>query len=353
MKKIGFAGDVALSGIIKDFDEQMIFANLNLDSLSKDTVFVVNLEAPAIMATTRPVKTKGVLLNTTPGILKTFLDQNSIACVSLANNHIFDYGIEGVRTTISILEQCGIPFSGAGYLKTHLEPAWFRFENEDIAMLSYVHSATNPFLGENLYLNLYSSDEISDKIKELKSLTNNIIVSVHWGTDYSNYPESWQVADARRFIECGASMVVGHHAHTIQPFEKYKNGFIFYNLGSLIFGDFFLEGRLRALRINTKRSFIPIFGNSFDNPSFVTTRELRGNKLIVTKRDIKGWSSRKNKILSLKQKSLIVSSLVRFNEKIMMRILDIIYGYYRNPAKEIFRKGNMERLKKLFKKAAV
>jgi poly-gamma-glutamate capsule biosynthesis protein CapA/YwtB (metallophosphatase superfamily) len=350
LKRIGFTGDIALSGIIRDFTKPQIERQLNLNSFSQGSSFIINLESPAVENYENPAKSKGVLLYTKPEVLKWFLQNNSIACVSLANNHILDYGIEGLTSTISVLESTGVPFTGAGFLKSHTDPVFFNHGNERYAVISYVHLKTNPHVEAGLFLNIYDQADIINKINSVKGIADCIIVSLHWGKDYSNYPEKWQVTDARKFIDNGATIIAGHHSHTIQPFERYKNGYIFYNLGSLIFGDFILDGRLRALRISTKESFIPFFEGLSKEPLFITTRELKGNTLTVDNRNVLKWSERKMRIFNLRKSSVILDRAIVLKENFLDRITDIYTGYYRNPFKEIFRSGNIARIKKLIKK---
>ena len=63
-----------------------------------------------------------------------------------------------------------------------------------------------------------------------------IIVSFHWGSEKSNYPDETQKALAHIAIDCGADLVVGHHPHVLQGIEQYKGKNIVYSLGNFCFG---------------------------------------------------------------------------------------------------------------------
>ena len=66
-------------------------------------------------------------------------------------------------------------------------------------------------------------------------MSHHVIASFHWGDEYSLVPAERQVALARAAVDAGASVVLGHHPHVLQPVEVYRNGVIFYSLGNLVF----------------------------------------------------------------------------------------------------------------------
>jgi poly-gamma-glutamate synthesis protein (capsule biosynthesis protein) len=64
---------------------------------------------------------------------------------------------------------------------------------------------------------------------------NVIIINIHWGFEYREFPTSAQRTLAHNLIDAGATIIAGHHSHTVQPIEFYKDGVIIYSLGNLIF----------------------------------------------------------------------------------------------------------------------
>jgi hypothetical protein len=335
VKKLAFTGDIALSGIISNFSEAEIAEKITISKFTDGGRVVINLEAPVAEAGAIPHKRKGVVLRSSRNALESFLRQNRIAAVTLANNHALDYGIEGIKETIRILDSFNIPHTGAGYRKEHLDPAIFRVEDTVYALLGYVHPDTNPFLEEGLSLNVYERERIIDSVRQSALLADRVIVSLHWGRDYSKFPLPWQTEDARTFIDAGADLVIGHHPHVIQPFEIYRGSYIFYSLGSTVFGDFYLRNRLRALPVKTKRSFVPLFTDLKEEPFLVPLRELKGNKLVAESRDIKRWSGKIMKWMRLKYRCRILSFIIDFKEKWIDKIRDVFTGYYRNPFKDL------------------
>ncbi|HPR13492.1 MAG TPA: CapA family protein [Bacteroidales bacterium] len=335
MKKLAFTGDIALSGIISNFSEAELREKTGLGRAIPGGFSVINLEAPAADEGAMPQKKKGVILRCSPETLCEFLKHNPVAAVSMANNHSLDFGHQGIRGTIRILDSFNIPHTGAGYMKEHLEPAIFRLNDLRYALLGYVHPAANPCCDGNLFLNIYKRDEVITAIKNALALADRVVVSLHWGKDYSFYPLPWQTDDAHAFIDAGADLVIGHHPHVIQPFEIYRGRYIFYSLGSTVFGDFYLRNRLRALPLKTKKSFVPIFTDLRAEPALVALRELKGNRLVVESRDIKRWAARMMKWMRMKNRCRALSFIIDFKEKWIDKAWDVFTGYYRNPFKDL------------------
>ncbi len=73
---------------------------------------------------------------------------------------------------------------------------------------------------------------------------HHVLVSVHWGVEFSNLPSPEQVRQARRMIDAGARAVLGHHAHVVQGVESYLGGVIVYNLGNAVTTDLEIDGRI-------------------------------------------------------------------------------------------------------------
>lgn len=187
-------------------------------------------------------KNKGAHLYTNPNKIE-ILKKNNFNLVSLANNHINDFGSEGFEDTIKLFKDNNIDYLGAGLNKESAH-RWIikAINNIKIGFLAYTTSelwvastiATKTKAGTNsLYLPRVKRD-----IKELKEQCNHIIVSLHWGHEYFHYPSPKQIRQARKIIDYGADIIIGHHAHVLQGVEFYKNKPIFYNLGNFFFPEF-------------------------------------------------------------------------------------------------------------------
>ncbi len=347
MTKLALTGDIALSGIISGFSEAELRERINLGGATGGEAFIINLEAPVAYEGLKSGKSRGVKLHANPQTLDMFMKFNPVTAVTLANNHSLDYGYEGVQGTIGILDANNIPHTGAGFLQKHLEPAVFTINGVVHALLGYVHPDTNPYTEGGLFINYYDRSSIVAAIEAARAVAGRVIVSLHWGRDYSAYPMRWQIEDAHAFIDAGADLVAGHHPHVAQPYEKYQGKYIFYSLGSTVFGDFLLRGRLRALPLKTKRGYVPLFTDLHKDPSFSATRELKGNFLIGEKFDIERWSARIMRRTHFRYRYRAADYILDFKEAVNDRLYDVLFGYYRNPARDIFSAGAIRNAMKI------
>lgn len=184
------------------------------------------------------------------------LKKIKIDIVSLANNHAYDNLYDGFEKTINFLNNSSIEYLGA-YKKEYEGDRYLirRIKNKKIAILNYVHELTNPSLPEDveLLLNIYEKNNILETIKKLNNKFDLTVLILHWGMDNSYFPEPWQRKDAQDFIKAGVDLIVGHHSHTIQGYEKIENKYIFYSLGNFCFAPFIWDGEIYD--IDHKRHF--------------------------------------------------------------------------------------------------
>jgi poly-gamma-glutamate capsule biosynthesis protein CapA/YwtB (metallophosphatase superfamily) len=160
--------------------------------------------------------------------------------VTLANNHIMDFGWVGLQETMENLASEKILHVGAGEnLAAARRPALVECKGKKIAFLAY--SLTQPlefFAAESRagtapgYARIFRED-----IRQAKSTADYVVVSFHWGTELAAFPKSYQVDAARRAIDSGADVVIGHHPHVLQGIERYRRGLILYSLGNFAFGS--------------------------------------------------------------------------------------------------------------------
>ena len=168
------------------------------------------------------------------------LKRAGFSVLTLANNHIMDFGEPALLETIHNLDSNGILYTGAGIsLPAARQKIIVHVKGAKVAFLAYSvtlpveffaaadHPGTAP--GYPLY---YKED-----IAQAKAAADYVIVSFHWGLEGASTPHLSQVATAHSAIDAGADVVLGHHPHVLQGIERYKKGIIFYSLGNFAFGS--------------------------------------------------------------------------------------------------------------------
>lgn len=220
--KLNFIGDVYINRGMK------IAEGTDLSNL------ILNLEAP-LTNSGIPAKGKVNLYMDEDHFFNTFKDFN-ISAVNLSNNHIMDYGEDAFNYTLQILRKRNIPFFGAGKESENFNNPFII--NNDTALFGYSCESTNGVFGSNERSGAayFSVDKVIGDIENYKNKFN-IIVSIHWGQEYFSFPKPEDVKKARRLIEEGVDLIIGHHTHKIQSKEIYKNKHIYYSLGNGIFND--------------------------------------------------------------------------------------------------------------------
>lgn len=220
----------------KDFE----FKDLRAILAGHELVFL-NLEAPVgVNGTPHHIQDPHVTFCSHPDTLQV-LKNLGTTVVSLGNNHMLDYGPTALHETLECLDSAGIKHAGAGrnYEEAN-RPLLFECNNKKIALLSYVFiysASTLMAKGNSPGVSDYRIKNILPVIRGLRERGYQVIVSIHWGQEYSFYPLPYQKNQARRMIDNGASLILGHGPHYPQGIEKYREGTIIYSLGNFIFDE--------------------------------------------------------------------------------------------------------------------
>jgi len=210
--------------------------------LSTGDIVFANLEVP--------FSKKGAALNKIPVFrinpdAISIIKSAQINIVSLANNHIFDFGLDAFNDTIGLLRTSGIHYFGAG--KTDVEarePAIIQINDVRIGFLGFleIDSKIKNFpsgITPDGVVPQMHYENIKKAIKHLRSKVDWVILSLHFGLEYQFYPSPKDVELCRALIDAGADMILGHHPHYPQGLERYKNGLIAYSLGNFIWDQNF------------------------------------------------------------------------------------------------------------------
>lgn len=235
-----FAGDIYLGGaleplILKDSSYPFIFLR---EFCNQNDLFFGNLEGPLSLKGEIYVE-KTFCFRSNPKVVNC-LKEGGINLVSLANNHIMDHGPEALRETITILEENGIQYAGAGNnLEQARQPALIEINDLKVALLAY--NCTFP-LEFNAKTNMPGTARgidrhIIEDVKKARKIADLVFVSFHWSSELLKERKPYQSYFAKLCIDSGAHLVIGHHPHVIQGAEVYKHGLIVYSLGNFIFAS--------------------------------------------------------------------------------------------------------------------
>jgi len=152
--------------------------------------------------------------------------------LSLANNHIMDYGEEGLNETLDTLIQCNIKTVGAGRnLSEARKPVIFEVNGVNIGILAYCDT----YIAGRRRAGVAPTKYIEQDIQNLKKCADFIVVSIHQGMDISEYPLKSEVERMHQIIDWGANIILRHHPHVVQGLEEYNGGIILYSLGNFVF----------------------------------------------------------------------------------------------------------------------
>jgi poly-gamma-glutamate synthesis protein (capsule biosynthesis protein) len=152
----------------------------------------------------------------------------------MANNHIMDYGKEGIGDVTDVFKNHNISHFGVG--TDDYNVLIQELKGISFAFIGFVKngrwSRKQP---GDFGPDSYDIEKLTAKVKSLKEWVDHIIIFPHFGTELVDIPDPEDVKNSRLLIEAGASAVIGHHPHIIQGIENYKHGIIAYSLGSFIY----------------------------------------------------------------------------------------------------------------------
>ena len=277
-----FTGDVMLQYCRGVYAEKgingLITPYLQQEMVNADMT-VINNEFPF---STRGTKApdKQYTFRVEPSYVSALVDMG-VDVASLANNHALDFGQDALLDTFTTLDNAGIPYVGAGETKERAEEAIFvEAGGRKVGVLSA--SRVIPVVEWNITTRqpglfcTYDSSRLVQRIKEIESQCDYVVVFVHWGIERKAYPEEYQRNLAKQYIDAGADLVVGNHSHVPQGIEYYKGVPIVYCLGNYIFNpnmtDTYALKAVWDVEGNTSLQVIPV-----DTRNYLTG-ELTGNE---------------------------------------------------------------------------
>ena len=212
-----------------------ILADGFIDIMKGADLRITNLEAPLTKHTT-PITKSGPALKVDPKNVL-FLKENNFELVTLANNHIMDYGSIGLKDTLVQLTENNIDFVGAGKLDTEIDVVYKTKGEFTLAIINVCENEWSTQNREGYVANGFNEIDVFYSILKAKKKADKVIVIHHGGHEMYNLPSPRLKKTFRYFIDSGADAVINHHTHCIGAEEVYKNAPIFYSLGNFIFDN--------------------------------------------------------------------------------------------------------------------
>lgn len=230
--KILIAGDTVIPD---NFPVDNVISEGILNMFRDADIKILNLEAPVTSSTEKLSKTGPHLKNAKANITK-MLRALSINVVTLANNHVLDYGAKGLEDTLAFLKKEEVRSVGAGMdLEAASKTLYYETNQGLIAIVNFAEnewaSATENSSGANPM-------DVIDNSKQIEIASRKarfVLVIIHGGHEYYNLPSPRIQKQYRHYAECGASIVIGHHTHCISGYEMHNGIPIFYSLGNFLF----------------------------------------------------------------------------------------------------------------------
>jgi poly-gamma-glutamate capsule biosynthesis protein CapA/YwtB (metallophosphatase superfamily) len=231
-----------------------------------DAVFI-NLESPFISAC--PVTTEGMKFCGDERNVEG-LSIAHVTVANIANNHMGNYGVDGIENTKGILSNNSIEVTGSD------EAAILQKNGYSFGFLGY-----NDIGGKEQGIAWADPEKISADIQKLKPSVDFVIVTFHWGTEYTQDPTKRQRELAHGAIDTGADLIIGNHPHWVQGTENYKGKFITYAHGNFVFDQMwsqetregvigtYIFSHLGIIDIH----FYPIIIDNYSQPRFATEEE--------------------------------------------------------------------------------
>lgn len=229
---INITGDLVIK---EKFLDKIIFSHTIKQIFQKQHINIINLECPIIENKYKPIEKTGPNIFTKKQIIN-HLKELNINVTTLANNHILDFGDEGLLNTCNLLKSNNIKYVGVGSnLKEAKEPLILEKEDLTVGIINFCEnewSIAGDFTPGANPVNIIDNYK---QINYLKDRVDHLIVIHHGGHELHPYPSPRMKELFRFYVDMGVDIVVNHHPHCISGYECYKDKAIFYSLGNFLF----------------------------------------------------------------------------------------------------------------------
>ncbi len=219
--------------LFKTGDVGRLFGKLSTQFLRADFT-IVNLECPLTAKGERCIKV-GPNIKAHPNCIEGFKAAD-ITAVNLSNNHIMDYGPEGIYSTIKAFHRAGIFTFGGGenqeqakemlvLERNGIRIGFIGMAESEFSIATNTSPGANPLFFRGFFRTLRNNNGRFDLL----------VVLLHAGAQGCPFPSPWLQDTCRFLIELGADVVICQHSHCAGCYEHYEDGFIVYGQGNLIY----------------------------------------------------------------------------------------------------------------------
>ena len=235
--KILFGADLVPKG-----DSEKLFIKGDVKTLFNDVAdlaktadrFIVNLEC-ALTKSENAIKKFGPNLKVDPACADT-IKALGVTDIALANNHVFDFGVEGLQDTLKNLERVGLPYTGVGANDEESRKIYYIEQNgQKIAIVNVCEHEYTYALPDRMGANPYDPYLTMQDIRLAKKNADHVVVIYHGGKEHCRYPSPRLRNLCRETVLCGASVVLCQHSHCIGCYEEYEGCHIVYGQGNFHF----------------------------------------------------------------------------------------------------------------------
>lgn len=226
------------------------------EEIKNSALVIANFECPATNNTV-PLTKCGPALKAEPQDIH-LLKNMGFDVLSLANNHILDYGMQGVHETLKLCADSNICTVGAGENKTEAaKPLYCEFGSKTIGIISFAEAEFNLAGDTTPGANHFDPYNSFDLVTEMKKHCDYLIVLYHGGIEHYKNPSPLLQKKCRKFANSGADLVLCQHSHCIGTVEEINGSTILYGQGNSLFGyrqgnDAWNEGLMVSIEFGVK-----------------------------------------------------------------------------------------------------
>jgi poly-gamma-glutamate synthesis protein (capsule biosynthesis protein) len=254
---LAFAGDIMLdrgvrNSVIKNFNNDYSALFEKVDILKKSDIAFANLEGSASDLGLDQKNLYSFRMD--PEVIPA-LKGAGFSVLSLANNHMADWGRTAFTDTLSRLKENEIAYTGGGFTKTEAEtPVIIEKYGMKIGFLGFSDKGPGHMTAgiEKSGVLLASDPNFDMIVRHAAEQVDYLIVSFHFGEEYKDKHDARQEYLAHKAVDNGAKIVIGHHPHVVQDTEIYKDSFIAYSLGNFVFDQSWSKPTMKGMLLEIK-----------------------------------------------------------------------------------------------------